>query len=357
VTVLSPIFGASLREGLPPTPPDLVEALVLEYYGIDTRAVRLASERDELFLLTAADAGRTVLRFAHPADDSAVLEMQVRAQQWIAAADPTLPIPALHRDLDGCVARPVSVGGAPSRVMTLSSFLEGQLLAKSPRSARQRRALGAAVASFDTALKGYAHPGADHELLWDLQRAAFLNEIVPDAARSCSEQPRPWNLVRDALRRFEAEVRPRLAGLRAQVIHGDFNPHNLMVQVDDPGVVSGIMDFGDMVRAPLVNDLAIAACYHLDVETIDAVADIVAGFHGVLPLLPEEVDLLIDLMSARLCAAVTITQWRAHANPDNSRYILKNTSIAWQGLECLARMDRAQASNTLRDVCHMELTT
>jgi Ser/Thr protein kinase RdoA (MazF antagonist) len=357
VTALSPIFGACLTEGVAPTPPRLVEALVLERYGIDAQAVRLASERDELFLLTAGDACRTVLRFAHPADDPAVLEMQVEALQWIAAADPSLPVPALYRDREGCVARPVSVGGAPPRVMTLSSFLDGQLLSQATRSRRQRRALGAAIASFDTALQSYAHPGGDHELLWDIQRANFLNEIVPDMAGSGSDSPRPWNLVRDSLRRFEVEVEPRLAELRAQVIHGDFNPHNVMVRADDPGIVSGIMDFGDMVRAPLVNDLAIAACYHLDGETIDPVADIVAGFHDVQPLRPEELDLFVDLMATRLCAAVTITQWRARANPDNSRYILKNTAIAWEGLEHLARMDRAQASKTLRDVCHMEQTT
>lgn len=357
MTALSPIFGACLTEGLAPTPPRLVEALVLERYGIDARALRLASERDELFLLTAAGAGSSVLRFAHPADDPTVLDMQVRALQWIAAADPTLPVPALRRDREGCVARPVSVGGAPPRVMTLSSFLDGQLLAQAPRSRQQRRALGAAIASFDKALQGFLHPGADHELLWDIQRAASLNEIVPDMAASGSDSPKPWNLVRDALRRFEAEVQPRLAGLRAQVIHGDFNPHNVMVRSDDPGIVSGIMDFGDMVRAPLVNDLAIAACYHLDGETIDPVADIVAGYHGVLPLRLEELDLFIDLMATRLCAAVTITEWRARANPDNSRYILKNTAIAWRGLERLARMDRAQAFNTLRDACHMEQTT
>ena len=357
MTPLSPIFGACLTQGLPPTPPGLVEALVVERYGIDARAVRLASERDELFLLTAGDACRSVLRFAHPADDPAVLEMQVRALEWIAAADPSLPIPTLHRDREGCVARPVSVSGAPPRVMTLSSFLDGQLLSQAPRSCRQRRALGAAIASFDAALQGYAHPSADHELLWDIQRANFLNEIIPDMAMSGLNSPRPWNLVRDALRRFEVEVEPRLAGLRAQVIHGDFNPHNVMVRADDPGIVSGIMDFGDMVRAPLVNDLAIAACYHLDGETMNPVADIVAGFHDVLPLRTEELDLFIDLMATRLCAAVAITEWRARANPDNSRYILKNTAIAWQGLEHLARMDRAQASKTLRDVCHMEQTT
>ena len=54
---------------------------------------------------------------------------------------------------------------------------------------------------------------------------------------------------------------------------------------------------------------------------------------------------------------MTITEWRARANPDNSRYILKNTAIAWRGLERLAGMDRAQAFNTLRDACHMEQTT
>ncbi|SCK43262.1 Ser/Thr protein kinase RdoA involved in Cpx stress response, MazF antagonist [Variovorax sp. HW608] len=357
MTTLSSIFGACLTQGLPPTPQGLVEALVRERYGVDARAVRLASERDELFLLTAADGGRLVLRFAHPADDPSVLDMQVQALQWIAAADSTLPIPALLKDSEGCIARPVSVGDAAPRVMTLSSFLEGQLLSKAPRSSRQRRALGAAIASFDTALQDFAHQGADHELLWDIQRAAFLNEIIPETTISGSNPPRPWNLVRDALRHFEAEVQPRLAGLRAQVIHGDFNPHNVMVRADDPGIVSGIMDFGDMVRAPLVNDLAIAACYHLDGEAMHSVADIVTGFHSVLPLRPEELDLFIDLMATRLCAAVAITEWRARANPGNSTYILKNTTIAWQGLQRLAEMDRAQASNTLRDACYMERTT
>jgi hydroxylysine kinase len=357
VTALSPIFGACLTEALAPTPAGLVEALVLERHGIDARAVRLASERDELFLLTAADAGRWVLRFAHPADDPAVLDMQVRALQWIAAADPSLPVPVLHKDREGCVARPVSVGGAPPRVTTLSSFLDGQLLSQAPRSRRQRRALGAAIARFDTALQGYAHRGADHKLLWDIQRASFLSEIVPDAMRRGQASARPWKLVRDALSRFEAEIQPRLAGLRAQVIHGDFNPHNVMVRADDAGIVSGIIDFGDMVRAPLVNDLAIAACYHLDGETMESVADIVAGFHGVLPLLPVELDLFVDLMATRLCAAVTITEWRARANPGNSPYILKNTAVAWQGLEYLSRMDRALAASTLCDACHMEQTT
>lgn len=357
MTALSPIFSACLTEALPPTGTALVEALARERFGIDARAVRLSSERDELFQLTAQDGTRFILRFAHPADDPSVLDMQVQALQWIATTDPSLPVPVLHQALNGAIAPSVALGDAPPRVVTLTSFLEGQLMSQALRSQTQRRALGAAVARFDRALQGYAHAGADHELIWDIQRALFLNELVPRMAATDARTPKPWKLVRDTLRRFGADVLPRLARFRTQVIHGDFNPHNVMVHKDDPSAISGIMDFGDMVRAPLVNDLAIAACYHLDGQSLAPVMDVVLGFNEVLPLLPEELDVLVDLMGTRLCAAVTITEWRARRNPDNSPYILKNTTVAWQGLQSLAAMDHAQAIKALRDVCQMEPAT
>jgi len=47
------------------------------------------------------------------------------------------------------------------------------------------------------------------------------------------------------------ERMPVLGGLRSQAIHGDCHGQNLLV---DPaaGVVSGILDFGDMIHAPRI---------------------------------------------------------------------------------------------------------
>jgi Ser/Thr protein kinase RdoA (MazF antagonist) len=45
--------------------------------------------------------------------------------------------------------------------------------------------------------------------------------------------------------------------LRAQVIHSDANPENVLVA----GKRLGFIDFGDAIKAPLVFDVAIAASY------------------------------------------------------------------------------------------------
>ena len=48
---------------------------------------------------------------------------------------------------------------------------------------------------------------------------------------------------------------PRLERMRSCVIHSDANTYNLVVQGDE---ISGLIDFGDMLFAKQVNELAIA---------------------------------------------------------------------------------------------------
>ena len=83
-----------------------------------------------------------------------------------------------------------------------------------------------------------------------------------DASRSCDrgssavdEARRP--AVRAVLDRFEQRVTPELAAVRAQVVHNDLAPTNVLV--DDTLAVTGITDFGDMTHTALVCDLGVAA--------------------------------------------------------------------------------------------------
>lgn len=349
-TLDSAVFGASMTTAVAQTATGQVEALLRSHYGLQGHASRLASERDELFLVDTADGRRFVLRLANPADDELVLDMQVQALAWIAQADPSLPVPRTVPRLDGAEQGLLELGSGVPRTVRLSSWLDGRPLAASPRSAEQRRAIGSLLARLGRALRGFQHPGADHVLAWDIQRASALHELVPQQTADAR-----WDWVRRGLDRFETIVKPRLPDLRAQVVHGDFNPHNLLVDAVKQDRLSGILDFGDMVRTPLVNDVAIAACYQAgEAFPLGCIADIVAAYHAVVPLGRHEVDLLVDLAVTRLCAAVTITEWRARRYPDNARYILKNTAIAWAALERLADVDRAAAASSLRQACGME---
>ena len=63
------------------------------------------------------------------------------------------------------------------------------------------------------------------------------------------------------LTRFTTHTAPALANLPRQVIHGDFNPHNLLADPADPTQLTGLLDFGDMTLSHRICDLAVAASY------------------------------------------------------------------------------------------------
>jgi len=49
--------------------------------------------------------------------------------------------------------------------------------------------------------------------------------------------------------------------------------------------------------------------------------------------------------------AVAITEFRARRYPENREYILKNTGVAWEGLEKLSAIRREDATSYLRNTC------
>ena len=108
-------------------------------------------------------------------------------------------------------------------------------------------------------LRGFEHEAGALALPWDIQRA---DEVAPLLAHVADPARRA--LAERAMARFTEHARPALPGLRAQAIHNDLNLYNVLVDPRDHDVIAGILDFGDMVRAPLVNDLAVAASYQLE---------------------------------------------------------------------------------------------
>src|SRR5262249_2969704 len=149
------------------------------------------------------------------------------------------------------------------------------------------------------ALRGFFHPAADYEILWDLTHALKLRPLLAHLG----DPGRRAQLER-VLDRFEARVAPALPGLRAQVIHADMSLDN--AQFDDALRVSGIVDFGDMTHAPLVCDLAVAVAdaLHGRDDAIAAAETMIGGYASVTPLEDEEAELLAELVAARLATEV-----------------------------------------------------
>lgn len=340
----------NMTTSVSPTALAEIDLLVNQHWGFQSSSSRISCERDELFLISGDLGGRFILRLSNPADDPAIIDLQVSALRWIDSHAPDLPLPGVVPLNNGELVVNVVAGGNPPRTACLTRFLDGPALARTPTTSKQLHNVGISLAKLGTALKDFQHPGAIRELAWNIHQAGSCRAMLP-AANTILDEPR-WDLVRQGLDNFVEHVQGRLEKLRHQVIHADYNPYNILMNPNDTDVVSGILDFGDMVYAALVNDVAIAASYQTAGNNpLSKIAELVGAYHSVLPLQDEEINLLYDLIITRLCVAIAITEFRASRYPENREYILKNTGVAWEGLENMSSIRREDVTSYLRNTC------
>lgn len=304
------------------------ERLIQELYGFAGEARPLSSERDQNLHVRTSQGAEFLLRISNPAEPHALVDFQNRALLHVADRNPALPTPRLVRTGDGREHGTVAGPEGPS-IVRLFTFLPGVQVRATPRTAAQRRALGAGLAELDLALAGFDHPASQHDLLWNIAQAQQLAELMEAIAGDERRE-----LVRRFMSTFQSQVAPRLPGLRAQVIHNDFNLYNVLVAPEQPARLTGIIDFGDIVRAPLVCEVATAAAYQMvdEPDPLGAAAEFIAGYQAVLPLTDEERELLFDLTATRHLITVLISEWRAARNPDNRAYIMRHNPEAWAAL-------------------------
>lgn len=335
------------------TPPPAVSrnaaATVLhEHYGLEGRLEALDSERDRNFLVTTADDHKYVLKFANSAEDAAVTDFQSAALLHVAQTAPELPVPRLVTTTSGRTAAYITAGDGRRHVGRLLTWLEGVPLKSVGGSAEHAATLGSCLARLGHALRDYEHAASRYALLWDLKRAQSLRQLLDHIV---DEDLR--TLCTDRLDVFDTNVLPKLDTLRWQVVHNDLNPSNVLVHPDEPTSLTGIIDFGDMVRTPLIADIAVASAYLLrdEPDPLPDVVDFVTAYDAEEPLRPEEIDVLFDLMLTRSTMTVVITHWRASIYPDNREYILRSESTARSMLERMSDLPSADATDRLRNAC------
>lgn len=322
-----PVLGALLDSRPPAFGSADVAALLRAHWGLDGSLAPLTSERDLNHRLDTPQ-GRFVVKIANRAEDPAVTRMQSRALRHAAAADPDLPIPRVVATGQGADDIRLPTG----EVMRVLTWLDGVPLASLPPGPSQAQAVARLGARLTRALRGFADPAADHLLEWDIRHALRLRPLLPHVA-----DPALRALCTRTLAAFEARVTPALTDLPWQVIHGDLNPHNLLGDPDAPDRVTGILDFGDMVRSPRVCDAAIAASYRIDpADAATSLAAFTAAWAEVAPLTEDESALLPLLVAARMVTTLAITAFRAARYPENAPYILRNAPSASAGLMALA---------------------
>jgi Ser/Thr protein kinase RdoA (MazF antagonist) len=342
---------AEIEKLLTTTPPAFSAAdavsIAASHYGIKAQVRPLVSDKDQNFRLDADDGKQYVLKISNYAEQLQFIDFQNSALIHVSKQDPTFPSPRVIPTLKGPLHCSARCDGKTHYVRVLS-WLDGMILDDALVDAGLVNRLGRLMARLGIALKDFDHPGSNPPSLWDMKRAAGLRDLLIHI-----KEPELRQLIGQTLDKFVAKVKPTLDTLRAQVIHNDINLGNVLMDKVRPNQISGIIDFGDLVKSPLIIDLAVAAAYQLS-EGDDPLAGalpMIAGYHTIRPLQDMEITLLTDLIRIRLITSLLIGSYRSTLFPENSEYLLTSQNSAKSFLIGLNRLNTDDAADRIRAAC------
>jgi Ser/Thr protein kinase RdoA (MazF antagonist) len=278
-------------------------------FGLRARARELPSERDQNFLLDAADE-QFVLKIANAMESRALLEAQNAVLEHLETRISFCPcvVPALNGEL---------ISNESGFYVRLITYLPGMPLAEAmPQSSALLCDFGRKLGQLDRALVDFDHPAVHRDFHWDMVNG---NRVIEQHA----------TLIEDAALR-ECVLRCRVEAntdLRRSVIHGDANDYNVLVDGDR---IVGLIDFGDMVHSWTVGNLAVALAYVVlgkgDLRA--AATQVIEGYASEFPLLDEEREILWPLVRLRLAMSVCLAAYQLQQRPENEYLRVSQRAIA-----------------------------
>lgn len=310
-----------------------VATFLREWHGIRAEVIRLPSERDQVMLVREASGRRSILRIAIGEQAGAGLAIQNAALGAIAQHDPQFPVPTVIPSRAGLEVEQLSDGGI-RHAATLYAYLEGEPVGRTTGSPEQRLALGTALARLDRAMATLEHACEGDPIPWNVLKVGALRPMLEKGST-----PAHRRLAEAAIDDFEQLAQAKVCAMPRQFIHNDFNPKNVLVDAQRPEVVTGVIDFGDLLRAPRIVDLGVAIARQTrGPRLLDDGAEILVGYHRHCPLAEDEVDILYHVVCARLAIRIVVWGWRL------ARGGAVDPAIPADAAELLGRWRRAGAA-------------
>ena len=117
-----------------------------------------------------------------------------------------------------------------------------------------------------------------------------------------------------------------------------------MCHADNPSTITGVIDFGDLVKRPLVVDLAtsLVSVIEHSPTPLHASAALVSGFSKHMPVPAEQLELLYDAILARAIMTVQLIDFRVRNTDVEASVGAEELPEAKFGLRKLLAIDPAE---------------
>ncbi len=324
-------------------------AVLAEHYGVAGQLHPLSGERHQIVRVEGDSGQRFILKIANPDEDPTATDFQLQAMMHLEHVDCLVTVPRVVNTVAGKPFAEMFVD-SKSHVVQLLSYVDGVLLCDATLSSDLLQNFGRRLAQLGVSLRDFEHPGDRPLSFWDMQRALHVRSLLRHI-----EDLDVREATSTALDDFEQRALPHFPGLRQQIIHDDANPDNVLVYADMSDVV-GFFDFGDILRAPLVVDVAVAASYlrSFGDDPLKFISPFVAGYHSVTEFHDTELGLLFDLIRTRVATSVA-NQYRLKAargddGADRAREMGKEPEDQ-QFLACLDELGRESFNRAMQGAC------
>jgi 4-aminobutyrate aminotransferase-like enzyme/Ser/Thr protein kinase RdoA (MazF antagonist) len=319
-------------------------AAVLErHWAVTGRLTELGSFEDQNFAVVAADdddgdGDPTYVLKVNGPERSVSLEFEHAVLHGLARAGLIydLPLPVAATSGTEIVAH------GSDRVRLLRWVPGIPLADLSEQSPRRCYELGALAGRMGIAMAAITSAAPPADCKWDPRLAATtVDDVLHDEAGPDEGQRAILEEAIAPLRGLDG------AGLPRQLIHCDITDVNVLVT---GGGLTGLIDFGDLTETWRICDLAVA-CHavvagHTD-DALQAIIDVVAGYHDAAALSAPEVDALWPLILARGAACAALDTRHRRLTPD-SAYVHETYDGDWLALTTLLALPAGLPAAAIR---------
>ncbi|XP_063170581.1 hydroxylysine kinase isoform X2 [Candoia aspera] len=279
--------------------------------------------------------------------NSELIEVQTQIMMFLNSEGFPVAMPQLTREGKVMFLEKVDTGSSTQEyAVRLLSYLPGRTVATLPVSPPILYEIGQVAAKLDKTLaEKFQHPLIKSlhrgEFIWNLTNVPLLKKYIYALGKS-----EYLEAVKQVIEEFQVKIIPKLSSFRPCINHGDFNDHNILVDVVSASPpnpcyrISGILDFSDMSYGYYVFEVAIALMYMMieSEEPLQVGGHILAGFESVVPLTAEERAALFLLVCGRYVQSLVVATHTTLLHPENEEYLMITAKTGWKQLMMLVEM-------------------
>ena len=319
-----------------------LKKLIYNHYDLDVNNLKKLNGYDtENFLVHCKDESNYILKkYPFSNENLSLVKAENNCLEYLRKRNKSsYPSPIYTTNKDSFVIVKIK---SKKYIVRLLSYLDGVFLGELDLKRQDLKKVGRFIGNLSKELKNYSNDSiASRKWPWDIQNLSLNKKYlkyIPDSSNR--------KIVLFFFQQFEEFVFPQLDKLRTSIIHNDTNEWNILLKKNKE---LAIIDFGDLAKTQLVNEVAIAMVYasYSNENPLENASIILKSYNKVIKLTNTEISLLYYLMASKLCISVCNSAFSRAKNPKN-KYALISEKKAWNMLYFLVRTSPDHVENIFR---------